>query len=267
MSSQTLPHALNPLHPRPLKVLIPLFHNFNTFDANGPIEILTQANRKSTPFKQSFAITITAAHPLTTSIENVRMERDISFTESIERLEEWDILLVPGGVNTNILEIVEDWKEGKVSEEREIMRLIERYSKESWSEGLTLTVCTGSLFLAGLGLFAGRTATTHWGTLPQLKKLCNGKISERSCVESRANLFLEVSSEETKVVRARWVDSERDEEKKLQRVITAGGVSCGLDATFHLLDLTVGSELAETVAKTLDYQRRGDELQENYEII
>lgn len=76
------------------------------------------------------------------------------------------------------------------------------------------------------------------------------------------NLFLEVSSEETKVVRARWVDSERDEEKRLQRVITAGGVSCGLDATFHLLDLTVGSGLAQTVAKTLDYQRRGDELQD-----
>ncbi len=46
-----------------------------------------------------------------------------------------------------------------------------------------------------------------------------------------------------------------------QRLITAGGVSCGLDATFHLLDLTVGVELANEAATRLDYARRGEERQ------
>lgn len=197
----------------------------------------------------------------------MKIVRDISLIEAIERLELWDILLVPGGVNSDIVKIVGDWKKGKTSEDCEIMRLIERYGRERWSQGLTLTVCTGSLFLAGLGLLAERTATTHWGSLSQLKKLCSGNILELGCVEGGINSVLETSTLGTKVVRARWVDSERDEEKKLQRVITAGGVSCGLDATFHLLDLTVGSELAETVAKTLDYQRREEELQEYYETL
>jgi transcriptional regulator GlxA family with amidase domain len=65
-------------------------------------------------------------------------------------------------------------------------------------------------------------------------------------------------------VRARWVDSGKNASLGLSRLITAGGVSCGIDATFYLLDLTVGPELAATAAKVLDYQRRGDELQEDY---
>ena len=65
-------------------------------------------------------------------------------------------------------------------------------------------------------------------------------------------------------MRARWVDSGKDEGEGLCRLITAGGVSCGIDATFYLLDLTVGIELAEKVAKRIDYQRRGEELQEGY---
>jgi transcriptional regulator GlxA family with amidase domain len=67
-------------------------------------------------------------------------------------------------------------------------------------------------------------------------------------------------------VRARWVDSGKDASEGLSRVITAGGVSCGVDATFHLLDMTVGSELAEKAASILDYQRRGEELQKDYVI-
>ena len=44
-----------------------------------------------------------------------------------------------------------------------------------------------------------------------------------------------------------------------QRLITAGGVSCGLDATFHFLDLTVGAEVANKAAEVLDYARRSSE--------
>jgi transcriptional regulator GlxA family with amidase domain len=67
-------------------------------------------------------------------------------------------------------------------------------------------------------------------------------------------------------VRARWVDSGKDESEGLSRLITAGGVACGIDATFYLLDLTVGVELADKAAGRIDYQRRGEELQEDYVI-
>lgn len=67
-------------------------------------------------------------------------------------------------------------------------------------------------------------------------------------------------------MRARWVDSGEDASRELPRLITAGGVSCGVDATFYLLDLTVGSELAEKVAERMDYRRREEELQMDYVI-
>lgn len=37
-------------------------------------------------------------------------------------------------------------------------------------------------------------------------------------------------------------------------------MSCGLDATFHLLDRTVGTDVATVVADVLEYQRRGMEV-------
>lgn len=75
-------------------------------------------------------------------------------------------------------------------------------------------------------------------------------------------------SAKTDVVRARWVDSGADATaaEGLPRLVTAGGVACGLDATFYLLDLTVGAELAEKAAKALDYQRRERELQPDWVI-
>lgn len=46
----------------------------------------------------------------------------------------------------------------------------------------------------------------------------------------------------------------------------AGGVSCGIDATFYLLELVAGAEIATTVAERIEYQRRGEEVQADYDI-
>lgn len=64
-------------------------------------------------------------------------------------------------------------------------------------------------------------------------------------------------------MRARWVDSK---EESLPRLITAGGVACGIDATFYLVELIAGAEIATKSAAVVDYQRRGAELQEDYVI-
>lgn len=167
-----------------LQVLIPLFPDFNTFDVNGPIEVISQAirNYKWTgppPFK----ITVTASAELTTSIEGVGMARDISLTEAIERLAEWDILLLPGGIEKAVLSIITAWKEAedKKSPAHELMTLVDRYVDRE--NGCTVTICTGSLILAALGKLRGRRATSHWAALPTLKKLC-AEFSDGMVVES-----------------------------------------------------------------------------------
>ncbi|KAH6718588.1 class I glutamine amidotransferase-like protein [Leptodontidium sp. MPI-SDFR-AT-0119] len=234
-----LPRALNPSHPHPLKVLIPLFPDFNTFDANGPIEVLSQANRNSDS-GVFFQIFIAGDTELTKSIEGVSIARDISLEDALARVEEWDIVLLPGGVRASILEILKQHKDGKKSA---LVALMDRYL--DIPDCLTLTVCTGSLFLAALGKLDRRTATSHWASLGSVKTLCAENNSK------------------TKVVRARWVDSK---EEGLPRLITAGGVACGIDATFYLVELIAGAEIAAKAAAVVDYQRRGEELQEDYVI-
>jgi len=167
--------AFQSSQPHPLNVLIPLYHDFNTFDVNGPIEVLSQANRVSEI--NHFKITIAAAEELTTSIELARMARDISLTEAIKRVSDWDVLLVRGGTEPVILSMIQKWNETKSSQKdtadgaNEVMRLIDGYMSTDPSR-LTFTVCTGSLFLGASGRLAGRTATTHWASIPTLKKIC-----------------------------------------------------------------------------------------------
>ncbi|XMA10872.1 hypothetical protein WAI453_003663 [Rhynchosporium graminicola] len=233
------PRALQRSHPRPIRVLITLFPDFNTFDANGPIEVLSQANGNSS--SSMFIITIASSNPLTRSIENISIARDISLRDALARVEEWDIVLLPGGAWEEISKMLNLHWERK--EESGFVEFLDQYADKK--DGLILTVCTGSLFLAGLRKLDGRIATTHWAYLPTQKKLCADNNST------------------TKVVRARWVDSD---EEGLPRLITAGGVACGIDATFHLLEMIAGPELVEKVARAIDYQRREEELQEDYVI-
>jgi transcriptional regulator GlxA family with amidase domain len=86
-------------------------------------------------------------------------------------------------------------------------------------------VCTGSMLLATAGLLKGRPAVTHHGALDDLK--VHGAT----------------------VVRARVVDD--------GDVITAGGVTSGLDLALWLIERFAGAELAHSLEQRLEYERRG----------
>jgi len=98
------------------------------------------------------------------------MARDISLVDAIERVAEWDILLVPGGTQDAVLSIITSWQEKKQDQGSELMQLLDKFMADP--KGLTFSVCTGSLFLGGLGRLNGRRATSHWMSLTMLKKLC-----------------------------------------------------------------------------------------------
>jgi transcriptional regulator GlxA family with amidase domain len=91
--------------------------------------------------------------------------------------------------------------------------------------GVLASVCSGSLLLGGAGVLNGRHATTHHSVWDQLEGF--GAIPTK----------------------ARVVD-EGD-------IVTAGGVTSGLDLGLHLLDRLVGPELALAVETELEYERRG----------
>lgn len=89
---------------------------------------------------------------------------------------------------------------------------------------LMTSVCTGSLVFADAGLLDGRPATTHWGSLEALAKL-------GSNIEIRAD--------------DRFVDS--------GEVITASGVSAGIDMALHLVRRLAGEERAREVRRYIQY--------------
>ena len=142
-----------------------------------------------------------------------------------------------GGVEKTIRAIIDDTAS---SDALTLKLLVKQFC--SYDCKLVLSVCTGSLFLAALGCLAGRKATSHWRSLPVLTDLCS---------QHGENV--------TKVVRARFVDSTKGVIDSPSRIITAGGVSCGLDATFYMLSLLVDTELIDKIAKNLDYAPRGTE--------
>ncbi|MDZ7702409.1 MAG: DJ-1/PfpI family protein [Halobacteriales archaeon] len=87
------------------------------------------------------------------------------------------------------------------------------------------SVCTGAMLLAGGGLLDGRPATTHHGAHADLEA-----VTER--------------------VDARVVDD--------GDLLTAGGVTSGLDMALWVVEREFGRELADRVARELEYERRGD---------
>ncbi len=99
-----------------------------------------------------------------------------------------------------------------------------------------LSVCTGGLFLAEAGVLAGQAATTHYLHYDKLREIA-------------------ATNGETKVVEERFVVNKIDEKRGL-RIITSGGVSCGIDATLWLIASILGKESKDQVARLVQYKSR-----------
>ncbi|WP_158894316.1 DJ-1/PfpI family protein [Amycolatopsis anabasis] len=83
------------------------------------------------------------------------------------------------------------------------------------------SVCTGSLVLGAADLLKGRQATTHWSMLDRLTAF------------------------DATPVRKRWVED--------GPVITAAGVSAGIDMALHLLTRLAGADYARLAQYILEY--------------
>jgi transcriptional regulator GlxA family with amidase domain len=90
---------------------------------------------------------------------------------------------------------------------------------------VTTSVCTGAMLLAAAGLLKNRPATTNRGALDELAAMG------------------------VQVKRARVVDD--------GDVVTAGGITSGLDLTLWLVERFLGAETAQTLEERLEYERRG----------
>ncbi len=103
-------------------------------------------------------------------------------------------------------------------------RVRERVRSLAAADTLMTSVCTGSLVYADAGLLDGRPATTYWGSLDRLAELGTGIRVDRE---------------------ARFVDD--------GDVITAAGVSAGIDMALHLVRRLHSEERAREVRRYIQY--------------
>jgi len=129
-----------------------------------------------------------------------------------------DLLIVPGG-GWNDRSRSGAWSEV----ERGVLPQAIRARHEGGA--IAASVCTGAMLLAAAGLLKGRPAITHHIAIEDL------------------------AAAGAKVIRARVVDD--------GDVVTAGGVTSGLDLTLHLVERLWGASLALAVERELEYERRG----------
>jgi transcriptional regulator GlxA family with amidase domain len=87
----------------------------------------------------------------------------------------------------------------------------------------TTSVCTGSLVLGGAGLLNGLTATTHWACYPELEATGAKPTAQR-------------------------VVEHLDE-----RIITAAGVSSGIDMALRLVELLIDRTAAQAAQLMIEY--------------
>jgi putative intracellular protease/amidase len=85
----------------------------------------------------------------------------------------------------------------------------------------TTSVCSGALILAAAGLLKGLKATTHWAALEHLRAFGAEPVRER-------------------VVRQ-------------GKIVTAAGVSAGIDMALYLAGEIAGAEVAQTIQLIMEY--------------
>jgi transcriptional regulator GlxA family with amidase domain len=101
-------------------------------------------------------------------------------------------------------------------------RLIDYVRRTGERARWTASVCTGAFILHRAGFLAGKRATTHWASLNRLRELPDVEAVEERVVDEG-------------------------------KVITAAGVSSGIDMALHIIGLLRDPETARNVQKAIEY--------------
>lgn len=129
-----------------------------------------------------------------------------------------DLLVVPGG-GWNDRSAAGAWSVAEDGTAPDRIRALH-------DDGVSVAgVCTGGMIVARAGVLDDRPAVTHAGALDDLRETA------------------------AEVVDARVVDD--------GDVLTAGGVTSGLDLAVHLVEREFGSEIADRVTTEMAYEPRG----------
>lgn len=186
-----------------------LFEGMELLDFAGPYEVFTMVNfnRGNREEPSAFNVyTVSENQPEVRSFNGLVVKADYNFSDCPQA----DILVIPGGVDLT----------DQLANEKVLKWVKEQYTHSE----ITMTVCTGTLLLAKIGLLKGLSATTH---------------------HFAYDLLLGLTPETDIQKGKRFVDN--------GKIVTAAGVSAGIDSALYIVSRLLGPEVAADASKTMEY--------------
>lgn len=191
----------------PRRVVMVIYPDAHILDVVGPLEVLTGAKLFLPEGPQPYEVHVVAeaAGPVRTT-SGLTLEADQSFADATQDDRPIDTLMITGGHGT--VQALED------------SELLDFVSSAAGKAERIVSICTGAMILAAVGLLDGRRATTHWWWCPILKQK-----------------FPEVQVEPDAI----YV---RD-----GNIWTSAGVTTGMDLALSLVEMDWGHDIALQVAR------------------
>jgi putative intracellular protease/amidase len=221
-----------------LNVGVLIYAGADIMDFSGPAEVYSTRPPSNTP--KIFDIkTFAHTNPVRGENSVLVYVPGASFSDVEQQLENYDILVVPGAHPDVIADFVDsEYGQKTLALLRRFVKLPPR--KET-GHRILQSVCSGSVILGAAGVLAGRTATTHHICFDMLKEYADKAAGGDSGIN---------------VVKKRWVDGGKTEAGV--RIVNAGGVSSGIDASLWITELVGGEEAFKWTEKILEFERRGE---------
>jgi transcriptional regulator GlxA family with amidase domain len=183
-----------------MQVIIALFDRFTALDAVGPHQVLCHLPGAEVTFAAERAGGVTDETGTLT----------LTATAALADVPAPDVVVIPGGPGADDHRgpgPLRDW-------------LLAADQASTW----TTSVCTGSLILGAAGLLDGRSATTYWLALEELRRYGAVPVRERFVFDGK--------------------------------YVTGAGVSAGLDMALALAGRLAGDEVAQRIQLGIEYDPR-----------
>ncbi|KAJ5778727.1 ThiJ/PfpI family protein [Penicillium odoratum] len=211
------------------KVAVLIYHGADILDFTGPMQVMSHVSHQDDPDPVFEVKTIAQKNMVHTS-SYLHIKPDIWLPDTLDSIAQYDILIVPGASLPTLQKIINDTKIPELN-------LIRRYTSELTRSRVLVSVCTGAVLLGAAGILSGLTVTAHHLALEILGELCS--------TQDQAKLS-------TKIVHRRFVDGGVVKRTRVQ-IISSGGTSAGIDATFYIICRLLSAEAASSVSKTMEY--------------
>lgn len=197
-----------------MNVAILIFNEVEVLDFCGPFEVFSVTGVRGDTSAPFNVYTIAEQ---STILARNRLHITPHYT--LDNCPSPDILVVPGGGGTHA-----DGTPFGSRREMHNKKLLQWLRETVPNTQHVLSVCTGALILANAGLTQNMKATTHHGALDALRQ---------------TDTTLDIRKDERVVDNGQFVFS--------------GGISAGIDASFHLVAKVLGQDAALETAAYMEY--------------